>query len=202
MARTFKQLVEKYGVPLIVIPNTPKVLFYLNAQRVRFSGQEVPPIAKTECGYQRRVFGQEDFLLIKTQRSVPFSAIEKAVAELEEKGISIVEYNRYLWAKEFVGLTLSADVTPISRADLLQAIDKRQTLCVDSWRVMGDGYVEFRTGMPAFLDSEEGYRFFFPSAGAGLTDSEIPDSGNGNDYDSLFQFFVDHNDYFVRDGID
>lgn len=199
--KTFKQLIEKYGVPLMVIPNTPSYLSYVNAQRVVVSGQEIPPLAMTEPGYQRRPAGTEDFLLVKTQRRVPFNTIDEVAATLKEKGISIVEYNRYRWATDFVGLTLSCDVTPISRADLLRAIEKRQVLYVYDWRVMGDGYVEFRMDTPAFLKDGDGYRFFFPSA-SGLTDAEIPDSGRFNEYDSLFRFYAEYIDYFVQDGID
>jgi hypothetical protein len=195
MARSLEQLIEKYGVPFLVIPNTPRVRSH-DERRGVFSGKAVNRIDVAAALHQRIPAGGEDFLLVKAQIEVPLNGFGDLETRLEQDGVKIVEYRR--WKDELVRLTLETDVTPITRDDILRAVRLRRVLFVSDWRSMGDGYVDFAVATPGRLEDDDGYHFYFPSA-PGLTERELPASGSLNPWDSADDFFDFYKAYFTRE---
>lgn len=198
MARSLENLIEKYGVPYLVIPNTPRALSR-DERRGVFSAPAVTRIEVATALYQRRPLGEEAFLLVKAQIEVPLNDFGDLETRLEQDGVKIVEYRRR--KDELVRLTLETDVTPITRDDIIHAVRRRRVMFVSDWRSMGDGYVNFAVATPGSLEDDDGYHFYFPSApGApGLTDRELPASGSLNPWDSADDFFDLYKDYFTRE---
>jgi hypothetical protein len=198
MARSLENLIEKYGVPYLVIPNTPRVLSR-DERRGVFSGPAVTGIDVATALHQRIPVGEEAFLLVKAQVDVPLNDFGDLETRLERDGVQIVEYRR--WQDERVRLTLETDVTPITRDDIIHAVRRRRVMSVSDWRSMGDGYVDFAVATPGSLADEDGYHFYFPSApGApGLTGEELPASGSLNPWDLADDFFDFYKDYFTRE---
>jgi hypothetical protein len=198
MRRSFEHLIEKYGMPFLVIPNTPRVLSH-DERRGVFSGQAVTRIDVATALYQRVPVGEEGFLLVKAQIEVPLHGFGDLETRLEQDGVKIVEYRR--WKGELVRLTLETDVTPISRDDILHAVRRRRVVFVSDWRSMGDGYVDFAVATHGRLEDDDGYLFYFPSAPGtpGLTEKELPASGSLNSWDSADDFFYFYKDYFTRE---
>jgi len=198
MARPFEQLIEKYGVPFLVTPNTPRVL-YLDERRGGLSGHAVTRVDVATTLHLRMPVGEEAFLLVRAQIEVPSHGFCDLETRLERDGVKIVEYRR--WKDGLVRLTVGTDVTPISRDDILHAVRRRRVLWVSDWRSMGDGYVDFAVASPGRLEDDDGYCFYFPSApGApGLTGGELPASGSLNPWDSADDFFDFYKGYFTRE---
>jgi hypothetical protein len=200
MAGSFERLVEKYGVPFLVIPNTPRVLSY-DERRGVFSGSAVAGIDVATALYQRIPVGEEAFLLVRAQIEAPLNGFGGLETGLERDGVKVVEYRR--WKDESARLTLDTDVTPTGRDDILRAARLRRIVSVSDSRSMGDGYVDFAVAAPGRLEDDDGYLFYFPSApGAhGLTDGELPASGSLNSWDSADDFFDFYKEYFTREYI-
>src|SRR5687768_6554305 len=103
MARSLDHLIEKYGVPFLVIPNTPRVLTY-DERWGFFSGHAVTRINVATTWYQRMPIGEEAYLLVKSQIELPLDGFGDLETRLEQSGIKIVEYKR--WKDELIRLTL------------------------------------------------------------------------------------------------
>jgi hypothetical protein len=198
MARSFEHLIEKYGVPFLVIPNTPRFLSR-DERRGVFSGHAVNRIDVATALHQRTPVGEEAFLLVKAQIEVPLNGFGDLATRLEQDGVKIIEYRR--WKGELIRLTLDTDVTPISRDDVLHAVRRRRVITVTDWRSMGDDYVDFAVATPGRLADDDGYLFYFPSApgSPGLTERELPASGSLNSWDSADDFFDFNKEYFTRE---
>jgi hypothetical protein len=129
MARSFEHLIEKYGVPFLVIPNTPRFLS-CDERRGIFSEPTVTRIDVATVLHQRVPVGEEAFLLVKAQIEVPLNGFGDLETRLEQDGVKIVEYIR--WKGELVRLTLDTDVTPITREDIIRAVRLRRIITVTS----------------------------------------------------------------------
>lgn len=188
MKNDFLDLIKKIGIPKIIIPNREIKLF---------QGEIIRKQIK---------FNETEFLAINKRNETWISNEQKLAGYLTSQNLRIIETNyfyksdncggRYTtgeWKESKVAITTSADVEPLSRENLLRAIEEKRVLFVGGWRSMGDGYVDFSLCSPDNLPSFSGYYFLFDSP---LAEEMLFGMGDGLEWEE--EFFYSYSHYFSR----
>lgn len=188
MKNDFLDLVEKFGIPKILIPNQEIKLFQGKIIRKQI-----------KCG-------ESEFLVIDKRNETWLSDEQKLVEHLTQQNLQIIEtiyfyksdnsggrYTAGDWKESKVAVTTNADVEPLSRENILQAIEETRVLFVGGWSSMGDGYVDFRICSPDNLPTFSGYYFLFDLP---LIEEMLFGMGDGLEWEE--EFFYPYSHYFSR----
>lgn len=203
MENTFENLVEKCGVPKIIMPNTPRLYFYSDYLGVSNN----PDLEIKGKVYQRRYqHGETEFIAVKSRIGARKRDEEQLLESLEKQNLKPIEffyrykgtrtwdYSTDHWEDDKVAIATEADVEPLSRANLLKAIEEQRVLWIVGWSSMGDKYVDFHIGSADFLPKDQGYHLLFDAP----LESEMT-VGIGDDYEWEEQFFNYNSSYFIRE---
>jgi hypothetical protein len=181
MTPTFGKLIERYGVPWLVMPDTPHVQDNTGNQGI----------------HQRTPLSTDAYWLITAQLEVPLEALNTLETRLRHDSISLLEYRR---TGDLVRLSLETDAIPVRREGMHRVVQQRQVLSVQAGRSPTDNHVHFIIATPDLLESTGAYHFFFPTC-PGLTDQEVPASGPLNPWKSVDDFFTAFKVLFTRDDL-
>ena len=207
MANDFSDLIEQFGVPKIIIPNTPTIFHQGIYGTMVGTNPEIRVEPKYRIYYRRFKHGDAEFLAVRSRYETWISN-EKALLEFfKEQNLNAIEfiytykdrwawdYTTEKWKEARVMIAADADVEPLSREDLLTAVEEKRLLWVCSWRSMGDGYVDFHICTADCLPTDDGFYFLF-DAPCRLTDIMLVGMGDSFEHDAeLFDSYVD---YFTR----
>lgn len=208
MENSFENLIKQFGVPKIIIPNTPRLLYSAQGRLVvsAYSENEIDPQDKI---YHRRFMsGETEFLAVKSRIEI-YKRDEKTLLEsLKKQNLKPVDfvysykystdwdYSTEDWRNDKVAIATEADVEPLSREDLLKAVEEERVLWVAGWSSMGDKYVDFHICSADYLPKDEGYHFLFEKP-CRLTGEMLVNMGDNYEYDS--EFFKSNSRYFTRE---
>lgn len=207
MENSFEDLIVQFGVPKIVIPNTPRLLYLGQGSFVVGENPEKEIDPQYKIYHRRFKYGETEFLAVKSRIEVYKNEEKKLLENLEKRNLKPVEfvysykearardYPTGDWKNDKVAVATDADVKPLSREDLLEAIEEKRVLWVCGWSSMGDKYVDFHIGSADFLPKDHGYHFLFEKP-CRLTGAML--AGMGDDYESEEEFFNYHLSYFTR----
>ncbi len=158
MNNSFEYLIEKFGVPKIIIPN--------KAQHVTYADRT----------FSRRFkHGESEFLAVSVYMETDWSRENELLEHLKTKNLKpityIYSYKKFRLldpsASEFplkVAIASDADITPVSRAELLSASAGERLIWVYDWSSMGDSYLHFcHCSLKHFPDIKnvDGFHFLF-----------------------------------------
>lgn len=179
MPVNFGWLIDRYGVPGLLIPNTPAFVYDggLGRGAVR---SEHPAEGRDPFGsrtlYYRIPMGSEPFLLVGGYVRLPRGRVGAALARLDE--MRIVVFDRFRerspsgGTRVAVEVAVAADVRGVGREELDRAIAERRVLDVSSYREMGDGYVSVEIVAPGGPLPEHGHVLVFDPP-CRLTEEEL-----------------------------
>jgi hypothetical protein len=204
MDYTFEDLVENFGVPKIIMPNTPRLKSFSGG----YLGEDGNPDLQVEgVIYNRRYkHGETEFIIIKSRIEAYKRDEKKLLESLEKQNLKPVEffyrykgtrtwdYSTDYWEDDKVAIATEADVEHLSREGLLEAIEEKRVLWIVGWSSMGDKYVDFHIGSADFLPQDEGYHLLFDAP----LKSEMT-VGIGWNYEWEEQFFNYNSTYFIRE---
>ncbi len=155
MENSFEDLIKEFGVPKIIIPNTPNLVM-LGTSSILVSDQperETQPDDK--IFYRRFKYGNSEFLAVSSRIKKDLSEEEMLLEELERQNLKPVEFvysYKKIWTPYYtnepeysskVAIATETDVTPVSRAELLDAVADKRLLWAYDWSSMGDAYLHF-----------------------------------------------------------
>lgn len=203
MENTFENLVEKFGVPKIIMPNTPRLRFFGD-----YNGVSNNPDLEIEGTiYHRRYrYGETEFITVKSRIEAYKCDEEKLLESLKKQNLKPVDFfYRYKdthawnystgdWRNDKVSISTDADVEPLSREDLLKSIGEERVLWIVGWSSMGDKYVDFHICSAEFLPKDEGFHLLFEKS---LESEMLVDLGYIYDYES--EFFNSNSHYFTSE---
>lgn len=188
MKNDFLDLTNKIDIPKIIIPNREIKLFQGKIIRKQIK------------------FSETEFLIINKRNETWISNERKLAEHLTSQDLQIIEtiyfyksdncggrYTTGDWKESKAAITTNADVEPLRREDLLQAIEEKRVLFVGGWRSMGDGYVDFSLCSSDNLPSFSGYYFLFDSP---LTEEMLFGMGDALEWEE--EFFYPYSHYFSR----
>jgi hypothetical protein len=204
MENTFEDLIKNSGIPKTIMPNTPRLKFSGGG----YIGVESKPDLQVEGRvYHRRYkHGETEFITVKSRIEAYKRDEKKLLESLEKQNLKPVEffyrykgtrtwdYSTDYWEDDKVAIATDADVEPLSREDLLEAIEEKRVLWIVGWSSMGDKYVDFHLGSADFLPQDEGYHLLFDVP----LKSEMT-VGIGWTYEWEEQFFNYNSGYFIRE---
>ena len=205
MENSFEDLIKKFGVPKIIIPNSPRLLYLGQGSFVVSENpeKELDPQYKI---YQRRFkYGETEFLAVKSRIETYRRDEKKLLEHLEKQNLNPVEfvykyrqtrawdYSTDIWEDDKVEIATETDVEPLSREDLLEAVEEKRVLWVVGWSSMGDKYVDFHICSKEFLPKDQGYHFLFDEP---LESNLLVGMGDGYEWEE--EFFNHHSGYFTR----
>lgn len=204
MSSSFEDLIKKFGVPKIVIPNTPKIKYKSKGSIIVSNDPQID--AADEIYQQRFKYGDAEFLAVRSRIETWFSNKEILLEHLQAQNLKPVEivyrykgrrtwdYSTNSWKESKVAIATERDIEPLSREDLLEAVEEKRVLWVCGWSSMGDKYVDFHICPPRFLPNDAGYHFLF-DAPCRLTDRMLV--GMGEHFEWEEEFFNCYSDYFT-----
>ena len=207
MEKSFEDLIKKFGVPKIIIPNTPRLLYLGQGSFIVGKNPENENDPQDKIYHRRFAHGDTEFLAVKSRIEV-YKKDEKDLLEnLEKQNLKPIEFiysyrQTHNWDYSTddcedtkVAIATEADVEPLSREDLLEAIEEKRVLWVAAWSSMGDKYVDFNVCSADFLPKDEGYHFLFEKPYC-LTGEMLVGMGDSFEWES--EFFNHYSSYFTR----
>lgn len=208
MANDFKYLIEKFGVPKIIIPNTPQIKYLGRGSIVVGTNPEREFDSSTKIFYRRFQFGESEFLAVNKRFETYLSQENLLLEYLSENKLQPIEfiylgkdartwdYSTKHWKESKVAITIATDVENIYKADLLKAVEHKRVLSVSSWSSMGDKYVEFRICSADNLPKDLGFHFLFEK---NCVLSEEMLIGMGGNFEWEEEFYNCYSEYFTQD---
>jgi len=193
MADTFGELIEKYGVPGLLIPNKGSYVITDSLDNgVRSLGSKV--------SYDRTPYGEAPFLLIKAYLEIRAGELNRVLADLETFHIVELRHGTKRGPRggtiNIVLIAIAADVSEFSQEELNNAMAEQRLVGVASYRSMGDGYVNLHLITPNLPVDEYGYYFLFKDP-CRLTEEELP-YAEAFTRDSAWDFFEAYKHYYIR----
>lgn len=142
MDNSFEKLIENFGVPRIVIANSPFILSFGDGAWRVGDNPEKEPSGRV---YQRRFrCGDAEFLAVRSRIEADLSEESELLKYLREKDQRPIEF-LYDYEKRSgatVAVTSDADAAPLGRRELTWAADEKRLIWVSSWSSMGDAYLD------------------------------------------------------------
>lgn len=205
MENSFENLIKQFGVPKIIIPNAPRLLYLGRGSFVVSENPEKEIDPQYKIYHRRFKYGETDFLTVKSRIEVYKDDENELLEKLEKQNLKPVEFvYRYRQSRSWdystddredikVAVATEADVEPLSREKLLEVVEEKRVLWVAGWSSMGDKSVDFHICSADILPEDQGYHFLFEHP----LESEML-VGMGDDYEWDTEFFYSHSRYFTR----
>ena len=198
----FSGLLKKYGVPGILLPNTPTCRF---RKKGSYFIAEAPPDAmhalSAAVSYCRIPFGHEPFLSVAKYVEVdaPKNASARdALAKLEIVEILYgVRRGPRRRRKPVVRIALRDDVTPLTAKAFDDALAERRIVALNSQSSMGDVYISFHVVTRELREREDSFRFLF-AAPCRISDQELSLASGEGSWSSVGEVLNDFSDHFTR----
>lgn len=207
MEFSFENLIEQFGVPKIVIPNTPRLLYLGESSFVVSENPEKENDSECRIYHRRFKYGETEFLALRSRIEIYKENEQELLEKLEKQNLKPIEFvYKYRKIKSWnystddredvkIAVVTEADVEPLSRENLLKTIEEKRVLWVAGWSSMGDKYVDFHVCSADILPQDQGYHFMFEKP-CYLTDEMTV--GMGDAYELEEEFFDDYSNYFTR----
>jgi len=157
----FSKLIEKHGVPRIVIPNTPCWQF-TRANSGSYFVSETPPAGMDPLSarvvYCRVPLGNEPFLAIRRYVEVAAHSVKSMRAALLAKGVVEVLRGGNVrgprgGTQQVTRIAVRDDVSPLGADEFGAALRQRRVLAVHVESSMGDRFLTFKVVTPAMGES-------------------------------------------------
>ena len=200
----FSKLIEKHGVPRIVIPNTPSCL-YTRANSGSYYAGETPPVGldplSARVVYCRVPLGHEPFLQIHRYVQIEARAVNSARPALLEMGVVEVLRGGSVrgprgGTKQVARIAVREDVSPLGAEEFAKALAQRRVLAIHAERSMGDSFVTFEVVKDAARGGG-GFCFLF-DAPCRLTDTELSFSSSEGSWDGAGAVLDNFRQHFTR----
>ena len=200
----FSGLLRKYGVPRVVLPNTPACRFSKRGSGSYFIA-EAPPdgmhALSAAVSYCRIPFGHEPFLSVAKYVEVGAPKIASVRDALAELGIVEIFYGVRRGPrggrKRVVRIALRDDVTLLTAKAFDDALAERRIVAVNSESSMGDVYVSFHVVTRELREQQDSLRFLF-AAPCRVSDQELPFASAEGSWSSVGEVLDDFSDRFTR----
>lgn len=205
MANDFSDLIEKFGAPRLVIPNTER--FDHSGSAVKLSDGTVK-INNGKPFRRQKKIGETQFLAIRGRIETWLANEEKLLAHLKKKNLTPIEtiyfykdarawdYSTSHWKDSKIAIATEADVEPLTREELLREIEERRVVWVGGWSSMGDGYVNVSVCAPDNLPAHGGGYHFLFAPPCRIYESMLAKMGEGFEWES--EFFNCYSSRFSR----
>lgn len=152
MSNNFKELIENFGVPKIIIPNTPRTLEFGGGYLKVGKNPEIAADPSNKIYHRRFRFGDSPFLAVKSRIETDLSRENELLEHLREQNLKPIEFiytYREVWSSDSskiyvrakVAIATDADVSSVSQNDLACAIAENRFIWAGSWSSMGDAYL-------------------------------------------------------------
>lgn len=152
MSNSFEALIEKFGVPKIIVPNTPRTLEFGGGYLKIGKNPEIATNPSNKIYHRRFRFGDSPYLAVKSRIETNVSRENELLEHLREQNLKPIEFiytYREVWSSDpskiyvraKVAIATDADVSPVSQNDLVCAISENRFIWAGSWSSMGDAYL-------------------------------------------------------------
>lgn len=153
MSNSFENLIEKFGVPKIIIPNTPRTLEFGGGYLKVGKNPEIARDSSDKIYHRRFRFGNSPYLAVKSRIETDLSRENELLEHLRDQNLKPIEFiytYREVWSSDpseiyvrpKVAIATDADVSPVSEDDLVRAIAENRFVWAGSWSSMGDAYLD------------------------------------------------------------
>ena len=145
MKNSFENLIEKFGVPKIIIPNTPRILAQIGNCLTVGQDTEISLDKSDKIHHRRFQYGDAEFLAVKSFIETDMNNETALLEHLRNQNYKPIEfvYNYKKYTRATVSVATNADVAPVNRVELLEAVQQQRLLWVYDWSSMGDAYLHF-----------------------------------------------------------
>jgi hypothetical protein len=150
MENSFKNLIERFGVPKIIVPNTPRILAQRGSYLTVGKNPETPAAPSDVIYHRRFQFGDSEFLGVYSRIETDLEREKELLEHLKTQELKPVEFvysyqkNRSSGVSENkAAIATDADAAPVSRRELLEAISEKRLIWACGWSSMGDAYRTF-----------------------------------------------------------
>lgn len=152
MSNSFEDLIEKFGVPKIVIPNTPRTLEFGGGYMVVGKTPETASNPSNKMYHRRFRYGDSPFLAVASRIETDLSRENELLEHLRGQNLKPIEFlytYKEVWSSDpsqidvraKVAVATDADVSPVSQDDLVRAISEKRFIWAGGWSSMGDAYL-------------------------------------------------------------
>jgi hypothetical protein len=203
MALSFAGLIESYGLPDLLIPNSPLIRYSSHGIHYVTRDPLKHPIPDFTLLYQRTPAGDADFLRVRSQIELPLADWSKLAAARAAAGLnplSMVEYRRTSITPPLIRISVESDTSQLSWEEVINASRERRILGVYSVRNFDYAAAVFGLALPVALTSqgaqrfENCYTFLFP-AGVSIDPDNVPSDLS---YDNDGEFWESNRSFFTR----
>ena len=204
MKNDFRDLVERFGAPQIVIPNAPRIVYQGKIGMLAGTNPEINVDAQARVYHRRFRSGESDFLALRRYYTTWLGNEKLLLEHFVENDLKPVEfrytyknrrawdYGTEKWKEARVSIAADRDAEPLSREDVRAAAAAKRLLWVCGWSSMGDGYVDFRILDADRLPTDDGYYFLFDET-CRLDEKTLVGMGDGFERDEeFFDAYADH----------
>lgn len=168
MENSFEALIENYGMPKIVIPNTPRTLALKGGYLLVGKNPEIPPEPTDRYFHRRFQHGDSEYLGIISRIETDLSRENELLAHLQDQKLKPIEFiynsskNWSTGADETrVAIAADADIIPLGKDEILKAISEKRLIWACDWSSMGDAYLNVSVCSQENLPTDEGVYFLF-----------------------------------------
>src|SRR5688572_20249292 len=136
MSNSFEDLIKKFGIPKIVIPNTPKIQYKGKGSIIVSNNTQID--VADEIYQQRFKYSDAEFLAVRSRIETWLSKKEILLEHLRAQNLKPVEfvyrykgtrtwdYSTDSWKESKVAIATERDVEALSLRDLLKAIEGKR----------------------------------------------------------------------------
>lgn len=168
MSNSFENLIEIFGIPKIVIPNTPRTLVLGNGAFMVSKNPEFSLPSSQQIYHRRFQHGDSDFLAVSSRIETQLHRQNELLEYLQCQNLTPIEFV-YTYEKNRsnglieckVAIATSADAAPLNKNYLEQAIAEKRLIRAGAWSSMGDAYLDVRLCSKNQMPTDDCLYFLF-----------------------------------------